>query len=92
MASARRRSSDSAASLPSKLGAAETVAGLHVEKVIEKSLVAGDASGLRALRCFVEEAQGGQGSLARLLARDPAALHADRVSAEAEADGGHAGE
>ena len=72
-----------------QLGPAETVTGLHVEEMVEEALVAGDARRLRPLRGVVEEADGGQGALARLGPADPAPLDPDRPAGQGEADGSH---
>ena len=65
-------------------------AGLHVEEVVEESLVARDAVGLRALRQVPEELQGGQHPRAGGLAADPAVLHPDGAGVEREAQAGDA--
>ena len=66
--------------------------GLHVEEVVEEALVAGDPAPVRALRRVPEEAQRRQRQVARLRPRAPAALDADRVGGQREADRGDARE
>ena len=65
-------------------------AGLHVEEVIVEAAVAGGV-GLGAVRAVPEESQRRQRALDRRGARNEAALDADRVHGQREADGGDAG-
>ena len=64
--------------------------GLHVDEVVEKALVAGHALGGVALRRVAQEAQRGENALARLLARDVAALDPDGIRGQPKSDGGDA--
>ncbi len=73
-----------------QLAAARAVAGLHVEEVVEKSLVPGHADPLRPLRRIAEEPDGGERARARLLARDEAPVDADHVGRERHPDRGDA--
>ena len=70
----------------------EAPSRLHVEEVVEESPHARDAGRGLSGRRVAEEAQRRQRPLARLLARDPAALGADRIRREPESDGRHARE
>ncbi len=63
----------------------EARAGLHVEEVVEETLVAGPAPCLRPGRRRGEEAQRGEHPRPRLLARHVAALDADGIGGEPEA-------
>jgi hypothetical protein len=75
-----------------ELGVAVAQARAEVQEVVEKSLVAGRRRRLRSLRQVVEELQRGQNAVARLRARDPAALDADGVGVQRESAGGDARE
>jgi hypothetical protein len=75
-----------------QLGVAEAVPGLHVEEVVVEALVAGDAFPGLTLRRVPEEPQGREDPIARRLAGNVAALDADRVRREPEADRGDARE
>jgi len=66
--------------------------GLHVEEVIEKSLVPGDVRRLRSLRCVVEESQGIQRPLRRVRSRYVTALDAHWIRRQRETDRGDARE
>ncbi len=59
--------------------------------MIEKSVVTAHAFGARALRRAFEETQRRERALRGLLARDVAALDADAVGGQSEADRGDAG-
>ena len=65
-------------------------AGLHVEKMIVKAVVAGRVR-LGALRAVPEETQCGEDGLDRRRARDEAALDRDRIRRQGETGGGNAG-
>src|SRR5690349_8559848 len=63
-------------------------AGLEIEEMVEKSVIAAHAFAARALRRTFEEAQRGERALRRLFARDVTAFDADAVSGQSEADRG----
>ena len=65
-------------------------AGLHVEKMIVKAVVAGSVR-LGTLRTVPEKSQCGEYSLDRRRARDEAALDRDRIHRQGETGGGNAG-
>src|SRR4030088_739890 len=69
----------------------EAIASLHVEEVIEKSLVARDVRGLRTLRRVVHEAQRVESALRRVSSRDVPPLDPNRIRGEGETDRGDAG-
>ena len=69
-----------------------SAAGVHVDEVVVEAVVAGDAARLGPLLHRQQRAERGQRPLRRLRARDVAALRADSIRGEAEADGGDAGE
>ncbi|MCY1174928.1 hypothetical protein D9M73_151460 [compost metagenome] len=75
-----------------QFGTAKARARLPVEKVVEKALVSGSASGFGALRGLGEEPQGGERAGARLRAADPTLHHADRIRRQRKTDGSDAGE
>ena len=62
----------------------EAEARLHVEEVVEESLVTGDVRRLRTLRRVVHEAQRGERARRGVGARDISALDADRVRRQSE--------
>src|SRR3954452_19599339 len=68
------------------------MASLHVQEVVEKSLVTGDAGRLFALRCVGEKANGLQCAAACLCARDITAFHPNRVCGQRKTNGGDARE
>ena len=69
-----------------QLAAVGAMAGLHVEEMVEESLVARHADALRPLRRMTEEADGRERARARLLAGDEAAVGADHVCRERHPD------
>src|SRR3954467_15771924 len=68
------------------------MAGLHVQEVIEKSLVAGDAGCLVSLRRVGKKTNGLECAAACLRTRDIPTFYADRVRSQCKTDGGDAGE
>ncbi len=74
-----------------QLAVPEPQAAVHVEEVIEETLVSGDAREIRTLRRLGEKTQRRQHPIARLRPRDPAALDSDRIGGQREADRRDAG-
>src|SRR6185312_1028502 len=75
-----------------QLDVLKPLGGLHVEEVVEETLVSRDAARRGALLHRQQRAQGGEGPLRGLPTRHVAALGADAVGREAEAHGGDARE
>jgi hypothetical protein len=75
-----------------QLGRAEALPVLHVQEVVEETTVAGHPGFVGTLRRVGEEAQRAQRAQPRLAARHEAALRADHVGRQGEADAGRAGE
>ena len=75
-----------------QLGRAEALPVLHVQEVIVEPAIAGHPVLVGSLRGVREEAQRAQRAQPRLAARDEAALRADHVGRQGEADAGGAGE
>ena len=69
-----------------------TVAGLHVEEVVVEPVVSALPRRLRSLRQLLQELQRQQRAVHRLVAADPALLHADRIRGQRETDRSDAGE
>ena len=75
-----------------KLDLPEPLTSVHVEEVVEEAAVAGRALSGLALRRVPEKAERGERAASGLGSGDVAALDADGIGREREADGGHARE
>src|SRR5690606_41223788 len=64
----------------------EALARVELEEVVEEALVSGRPPGRAVLRRIPEEAERVERALPGLLARDVAALDADRVSCQSKSD------
>ena len=74
-----------------KLGVAVTQPAVHIEEVVEEPLVPGCAVACLTHRQLGQKTQSGEGALAGVSARDPAALHPDRIGGQRKSDGRYAG-